>query len=156
MKKIITIILVCLIPISFFNFFVFIYKPSEGRCPLDQWGSEWESEDKAISFAVDDHGFGIGKMSVGEESMDIFMTGSFTDEIFVYPLSEVSSIEQIQDDEHPKHLEDWQGISWRKDKWVIIVEKTTYFEEGQEITFKRVKKGNDQRRGWINKVRREI
>ena len=86
------------------------------------------SDDESISFTVNEYGEGIGTISVGDETFNIFfLTGT------------KRAIEIIRDNDIPwDRIELWRGDFRKPDEFTAKVIETTYFEPGMKIHFKRI------------------
>lgn len=125
--KVLLPVVVLLIMLSGCDEVIFkFYKPYLGKRPIDQPGSSWSSQEGTITFTVDEDSIGRGKMTVsGEEIEMCFITGLGV------------SIE-ISSPDMKTIYEKWLGDFKNDKSFVATVNKSTYFEEGMEITFNRV------------------
>lgn len=106
----------------------------KGNRPCDQPGTEWVSEDGSIKIHVDENQQATGSMNInGTEIPFILELGS----------GKMMWIDSIEAKDrlglYPEETyEKWIGDFIWEDKFTVTVEKTTYFEVGQKITFYRV------------------
>ena len=129
MKK--NIFLRILLPIIFISLLLLLSSCLENE-PDNRPGahpdSKWISDDESISFTVNEYGEGIGTISVGDETFNIFfLTGT------------KRAIEIIRDNDIPwDRIELWRGDFRKPDEFTAKVIETTYFEPGMKIHFKRI------------------
>lgn len=109
-----------------------IYKSWFGKRPCDQPNSEWISDDKSISFYIDQNGSGTGKMIIDKEPIDIHVAIGPATEINIYPLKETDDLT------YGEYLEYWIGTFNESDTFSATVKETTFFEVGDEISFYRI------------------
>ena len=129
MKK--NIFLRILLPIIFISLLLLLSSCLENE-PDNRPGahpySKWISDDESISFTVNEYGEGIGTMTVGDETINMFfMTGTGKAiEIWINHNDKLDLIEL------------WRGDFRKPDEFTAKVIETTYFEPGMKIHFKRV------------------
>ena len=93
--------------------------------------SKWISDDESISFTVDKYGRGIGTMTVGNETINIFfMTG-------IKQYIEIG-LSNDNNEDYNDLIEKWRGDFRKPDEFTAKVIETTYFEPGMKIHFKRI------------------
>ena len=90
--------------------------------------SKWISDDESISFTVDKYGRGIGTMTVGNETINIFFMTGIKQAIEIW----------INHNDKLDLIELWRGDFRKPDEFTAKVIETTYFEPGMKIHFKRV------------------
>lgn len=105
---------------------------------MHQQNTKWKSEDGSIVFYTDEQYHSIGRMTVGEVSIDIMVTVSLYNGMEIYPLDTVETNEwgYVVNDEF--RIERWSCSYDSKTKCTVKVEETTYFKKGQRITLCRV------------------
>ena len=124
-------LLICLFGVVLYGMYIYRY---EGKRPIDQLGRSWISEDGSIILNTDENQETTGSMTIdGVEIPFLFVDGQ----------GEVIYIDSIEAKDrlglYPEETyEKWIGDFIWKDKFTVTVEKTTYFEVGQKITFYRV------------------
>ena len=124
-------LLICLFGVVLYGMYINLYK---GNRPCDQPGTEWVSEDGSIKIHVDENQQATGSMNInGTEIPFILELGS----------GKMMWIDSIEAKDrlglYPEETyEKWIGDFIWEDKFTVTVEKTTYFEVGQKITFYRV------------------
>ena len=124
-------LLICLFGVVLYGMYIYRY---EGKRPSDQPGTEWISEDESIVVHVDKNNQSTGSMTIdGVEIPFLFVDGQ-GEVIYIYSIDARNRDGLYPEDKY----ETWMGSFNRKDKFTVTVEKTTYFEVGQKITFYRV------------------
>ena len=124
-------VVVLFIALTLYGMYIYRY---EGKRPIDQLGRSWISEDGSIILNTDENQETTGSMTIdGVEIPFLFVDGQ----------GEVIYIDSIEAKDrlglYPEETyEKWIGDFIWKDKFTVTVEKTTYFEVGQKITFYRV------------------
>ena len=114
------------------------YKSWLGKRPCDQPGTVWISEDKRITFWIED-GAGIGTIANDGKIINILFAIGMAADITVYPLEN----DQNGFVEMP-YIERWSGSFRQKNKFTAKVDTTTtYFSLGDEIVFYRVDDENE-------------
>ena len=98
------------------------------RNPNEQYNTEWISDDKSITFFVDDEGTATGTMIFDKKVVN-FQLCSWLSEVSIYTLDQ---------DGNKYECEFWLCSYKSKKKFVATVEKTTFFKVGQKITFQQV------------------
>ncbi len=108
-----------------------IYKSYRGKRPGDQRNTDWVSTQGDIRFHIKETGIGIGTMCVGEETIP-----------FGIATGPAISIDLYHIDDNGEHVgvsfESWIGDYKDKDTFTATVKRTTYFKEGEQITFVKV------------------
>ena len=107
----------------------------KGNRPCDQPGTEWVSEDGSIEIYVDENQYATGSMNIKGTEIPFIFSGEIRGEIIDIYAIEAKGREGLYPEER---YETWRGNFKRKDKFTVTVEKTTYFEVGEKITFYRV------------------
>ncbi len=115
------------------------YKSWFGKRPWDQPNTNWATEDNTITFSIDENGFGTGKIVIDGETVDIHIAKGDAIEIVIDPLENV-----IGDYVYGDSIEYWAGDFYRSDRFTATVEKTTYFEVGEKLTFYRIDDDSSQ------------
>ncbi|CDM67737.1 putative membrane protein [Clostridium bornimense] len=111
----------------------------KGNRPCDQPSTEWVSEDGSIKIHVDENQQATGSMNIkGTEIPFIFENGP-GERVWIYSIEAKGRLGLYPEEEY----ETWMGNFNREDKFTVTVEKTTYFEVGQKITFYRVDDEDD-------------
>ena len=100
-----------------------------------QPNTQWISEDGTIVFNVDPNGKSTGTMYIGEDNFDFYLVEFMGVDITIYP---INVLEQESINEMVDKYEYWSCSYKSKKKFVATVEKTTFFEKGQKITFYRI------------------
>lgn len=106
----------------------------KGNRPSDQPGTEWFSEDESIVIHVDKNNQSTGSMIIGGTEIPFLFLDGQGEVIYIYSIDARNRDVLYPEDKY----ETWMGSFNRKDKFTVTVEKTTYFEVGQKITFYRV------------------
>ena len=135
MKKITSIIIIVATIAVSLSGCILKYKYWYGNRPCDHPYSKWVSEDRLVSFSIDENGSGKGAILNGEESIAISVSIGPTTEIHIYPLESVDSESGII---NADYLEYWNGDFKNQNKFSAVVKKTTFFNVGKKITFYRV------------------
>ena len=124
--------LIFIIAVVLYGMYIYRY---EGKRPSDQPDTEWISEDGSIKFYVDENQHATGSMNIKGTEIPFIFSGEIGGErIWVYAIEAKDRLGLYPEEEY----ETWRGNFKRKDKFTVTVEKTTYFEVGQKITFYRV------------------
>lgn len=110
-----------------------------GKRPCDQPNTNWATEDGTISFSIDENGNGTGKIVIDGETIDIDIGFGPATQIYISPLENVDG-----DHVYGYSIEYWTGDSYRSDRFTATVEKTTYFEVGEKLTFYRIDDDSSQ------------
>lgn len=109
----------------------------EYKRPDNQLGSKWISSDKSIELVIksdyDHNSFCTMKFDTGE-TRKFFLAFDYGFGMYLYDES-VFYTPAFNDDTRYEH---WNCSFINRRKFVATVEKTTFFELGQEITFYRV------------------
>ena len=132
MKKLI-VILICVAVI----FCVLIIKVElkENQLPFNQLGTSWCTEDGQVSFSVPQKKYDpiIGEMYLNgkETAIQLFVGGFDWTTDVTYRLYNYGEVVYPDEFWHPKKI--------RKDEFVVVVEDSDYFEEGEVLTFYKVK-----------------
>ena len=105
-----------------------------GKRPNDQPGSQWVSECGSISITVDEKGWGTGVMNVNGEAIDFIFVSGPASMLWLYAPDAENRLGLYPEEEY----EHWSGMRWRKDRFVAEVLETTFFEEGDRISFHRI------------------
>ena len=105
------------------------------RCLNSQPNTTWISEDKTIVFSVDPNTKITGTINLDEKCYDFYLVDFMGADIIIYPTSAIEKEGPIDDNEKYEY---WSCSYKSKKKFVATVKKTTFFEEGQKITFYRV------------------
>ena len=125
-------LLICLFGVVLYGMYIYRY---EGKRPSEQPGTDWISEDGSIKFYVDENLYATGSMNIKDTEIPFIFSGEIRGErIHIYAI-EAKGREGWYPEER---YETWRGNFKRKDKFTVTVEKTTYFEVGEKITFYRV------------------
>ena len=98
------------------------------RNPNEQYNTKWISDDKSITFFVDNKGNETGTMICDNKVVN-FQLCSCLSEVSIYTLDQ---------DGNKSECEFWLCSYKSKKKFVATVEKTTFFKVGQTITFQQV------------------
>lgn len=101
-----------------------------------QANTTWVSDDESIVFHVNDNHHATGTINVNGEIIDIYVTeGPLRGrEMHVYPINVLEDEVISESDKY-----EWWICSYKsKKKFVATVEKSTFHETGQKITFRRV------------------
>ena len=107
------------------------------RDPLRQPGTEWKSENGEISFFVEEKFCAKGTIVVDNESVGICIipVGSYSERGMT--IFDIGVLEDNVIDESDKY--EICSVSYKsKNEFVITIQRTTFFEEGQTITFHRI------------------
>ena len=97
------------------------------RNPTAQYNTKWISDDKSITFSVDNNGNATGTMILDNQVLK-FCLYSDVSGIYIYTLD--------QDGNKSENMcESWLGSYKSKKKFVATVKETTYFQVGQKMTF---------------------
>ena len=124
-------VVVFFIALALYGMYIYRY---EGKRPIDQPGRSWISEDGSIILNTDENQETTGSMTIdGVEIPFLFVDGQ-GEVIYIYSIDARNRDVLYPEDKY----ETWMGSFNRKDKFTVTVEKTTYFEVGQKITFYRV------------------
>ena len=131
MKKIICIVLILVMSFSLYGCF---YRAYLGKRPSDQPGTEWVSEDGSIIMRSVDNVV-VGTMTFDDKVIDVHITNDSPTGtwLYLYPASVLDEGVIIT-----SPYEKWSCSYKSKEKFVATVKETTFFEEGQTITFRRV------------------
>lgn len=113
---------------------IFAYRNNN---PFAQKSTTWVSENEKIVFTVPEEGSGIGTLKTDTgKTLNVIIVFFIGDtRLEVWP--ESAREEKFPDD---ALLEKWSGKFYGKDEFVVVVKETTYFTEGEKITF--IKKPN--------------
>lgn len=103
------------------------------RKPLNFPGTTWKTTDGSIKFEVDSEGGCFGSICDNGEIYPVAIVFGVELNRTVY----VFNLEDYKDNELTQ-LELWRGYFKSDDRFEVIVEETTYFEEGQKFIFCRV------------------
>lgn len=104
----------------------------EAYHPCAHPNSTWVAEKEGISFTIGEDVDPVrGVMIVDGDEIDVeFDMGILCSTIGVFASSDTEEI--------PEYIEIWGTRSVKKDVFTIYVKESTYFQKGQEITFRRV------------------
>lgn len=103
--------------------------------PAYQWGTKWESKYARFS----SEGYFLGTLETESGSIDVQF---FIYKYDIYVLSVEEGLNSyLLPPESGEYLEKWTCEYLKKDKFIAVVEETTYFEEGKEIIFYRTALG---------------
>ena len=134
MKKILSLISVVLLTLFFCTACMTPAKTEWKLC--QQPNTKWLSEDGIITFCVDDSGKTTGTMQINGEEIEIYATegplNSTT--LHIFPIA-VLQDEMISEEDKYEY---WTCSYKSEERFIATVKTTTYFEEGQKITFHRV------------------
>ena len=111
--------------------------PAKTRWKLvRQPDTRWESEDGTITFYVDENCVATGTILINGEEVEIcLLEGPLRSvELDVFPIDIVETGITSSEDRY----EHWLCSYKSEKRFVATVKNTTYFEEGQKITFHRV------------------
>ena len=109
---------------------------AEYWCPDVQPNTKWISEDGTIEFTVSDveyveFGDIRGTLTADDQTVEFIVDFAIDGPMFLYPT------EALDQDILSVNYEEW-FCTYRPKRFVAVVEKTTFFEVGQEIVFYRV------------------
>ena len=109
------------------------------RAPTNQPLSSWESEDGTISFVVDATNRIRGTININGEVIEFSLSiapGDLSMQLYDIKIIELekSNSRHFSSD---YQYEDWDCSYKSKKKFVATVRETTFFKEGQKITFYR-------------------
>lgn len=101
-----------------------------------QPNTKWVSEDGTITFYVDENCVATGTMLIDGEEIEILLReGPLRSvELGVYPIDYFEREDRSPEDKY----EHWLCAYKSAKRFIATVKTTTYFEEGQKITFHRV------------------
>ena len=101
-----------------------------------QLNTKWVSEDDTIVFSVDNNHLVTGLMSMGDDSIEIgiLCEPEAGAGLHIYPINVLEEEVISTKDQYEYWL-----CSYKSEKeFIATVKKTTFFEEGEQITFYRV------------------
>lgn len=104
------------------------------RRPCNQPNTTWTSDDERIIFTVDTNNWAKGKMIIDDKPVEFYMTNDMGSGMHIYP---ITVFENNIIDEATKY-EYWLCSYKSKNKFVITVKRTTYFNIGDTIEFNKV------------------
>ncbi len=125
-----SIILFILIIFAYYCFELYFYKK---YCPSMQRNTEWVSEDGLIRFSVPQDGLATGVLHTEEGDVNVIV-GFDVCELLI-AVAENSFNDALLD---AKILENWNGNHFRKNKFTVTIEETTFFKKGDKIKFYKV------------------
>lgn len=102
--------------------------------PCHQPNTKWISNDGKIEFTVLDkeEGYGAtGKLVYNDEEVEFFLTCGLYDSMTLYKINILDEV-YVEDCDI---YEEWVCKHESKDRFIAIVEKTTFFKVGEEIVF---------------------
>lgn len=109
------------------------YKNWQGKRPCDQPNTKWIAKEKSITFTINESGSGRGIMMVNGKTIEILVAIGPATQIDIYPF------ENVHDKTvYGNYIESWAGDFNKSYEFTAKVEKTTYFEVGEEIIFYRI------------------
>lgn len=120
--------LIFIIVVVLYGMYINWYK---GNRPIDQPNKKWVSEDGSIKLSTDENQRTTGSMIINGKEIEILFLDGEGKNIHIFPIE--TKVRDIND-----RYELWVGDFISEDKFTVTVEKTTYFEVGQKITFYRV------------------
>lgn len=108
------------------------------RMPPYQYNTFWESENDNISFYVHSFARSIGKMNVGDETVEVMFWWEMDGSLTIYSLDFLNDTDEPRNHEKEYYiLEKWFCFFIDKDTFIAIVKETTHFEKGETILFKK-------------------
>lgn len=92
--------------------------------------TKWQSENEEIVFYISEDSI-IGTINLSEETIDVLISFDASNNMSFYP-AELYYSDVLYDE-----IECWK-CNFKKNKFIAVVELTTYFEVGQEFVFELV------------------
>ena len=133
MKKTITLLCVCMIFLSGCRFHPLMHNHN----PVKQPGTTWETEDGRVIFSVSDDDLPniIGQIHTEDSDVSIQLHIGLYSSVFevTYKVYEQQRDQLIIADEI------WNTCTVTKNKFVVEIIESNYFEEGEVLTFYKVK-----------------
>lgn len=115
------------------------YKSFQKNIPIEQPNTKWISENKQVTFWVDENGHVTGIIENGDDKISVYFGMGVSDIIDIYLLENVKPNEDGSGDiVTGPILEYWIADYAHYDHFTATVERTTYFHVGEKITFYRV------------------
>lgn len=111
-----------------FVLFIVNFKKYEGKRPSDQPETAWVSEDGNLYFKTDENGAGIGKITIGDDSIDVYVGMGPSIELAIYPASALDE-KSITGTRY----EFWECNYVSSGEFIATVVETTFYEKDQKI-----------------------
>ena len=124
------VICVCAFSFIYTGIYIFNRHITIDKSPVSYPGSTWTSEDGSITFVSVQHGRCEIKTEDGVVEFEI--TATLEGDLFLYP----PGPEEIYYFDDPR-IERWNWLYRGSNKFIAVVEKSTYFEKGTKIVFYR-------------------
>ena len=126
---------VLLLIIAMISYSVYLRISYSQKAPFLQKNSKWISEDKRIEFIISEDGQGTGTLQIdSNKKIDIIICGHVSVPQFTIWLNSGSEDYLRLEDQR----EQWEGIYFGENKFIVIVKETTYYEKDQKIVFYKV------------------
>lgn len=110
------------------------------RKPCNQPNTKWKSEDGSIVFTVDSNHYSTGTMIVDNDVIEFSMVNTMGTGMCLFAPEVLDTKVDTEEDEY----EYWECSFKNKKKFIATVERTTYFNIGDKITFYRVNSGSSK------------
>ena len=108
-----------------------IYKSYRGKRPADQHNTDWVSTQGDIRFHIGETVSGIGTMRVGEKTIPFGIETALATSIYLFHIDDMGEHSGVA-------FELWVADYKNADTFTATVKRTTYFKEGEQITFVKV------------------
>ncbi len=107
--------------------------------PCAQKNTSWVSNDGEISLSINDLGKGTICFNKNGSEISLYYCDVHDYSAHIYDAKVLETKVTSEEDRYEK----WKYLNVKNDEFTIVVEKTTFFEVGQEITFYKTRTQRD-------------